>query len=64
MRELVTTVLDLAGLLLLVAAAATLTSRVDPSLGLAVAGGGLLVVSWLGDVMARRAAARVNRRRR
>lgn len=49
MRELVAIVLDLLGGLLLVAAAAVWATRVDPALGLAVAGVGLLTVSWLGD---------------
>lgn len=49
MRELAAIVLDLLGGLLLVAAAALWASRVDPSLGLAVAGAGLLTTSWLGE---------------
>lgn len=64
MREVVSTVLDLAGLLLVVTAAAVLAARIDLVLGLAVAGAGLLGVSWVGDLGARRAAARRARRRR
>jgi len=59
LRDLVSTLLDLSGLLLLVAAAAIAASRVDPALGLAVAGAGMLGVSW-----ARGAADRIKARRR
>jgi len=47
--QLVSTVLDLLGGVLLVAAVALLAWTVHPALGLAVAGGGLMIVSWLGD---------------
>ena len=49
MHELASTVLDLVGGLLLVAAAAVLGWTVHPALGLAAAGVGVLCVSWLGD---------------
>lgn len=44
-----TDVLDLVGLLLLVAAAAVLAWPVSAALALALAGVGVLVVSWLVD---------------
>lgn len=50
---MLTDVLDLAGLLLLVAALAVLAWRADPVVGLGAAGAGLMAVSWLVD---RRAA--------
>lgn len=46
-RDLVTTILELAGLLLLVAAAAVYTSRWSAAGALAVAGAGLIGVSYL-----------------
>ncbi len=50
MHELITTLLDLVGLLLLVAAATALAAvLVGAPLALAVAGLGLLAVSWLLD---------------
>lgn len=61
MRGIVTTVLDLAGALLIVAAIAVAAARVDPALGLLAAGLGLLLVSWAGDKAAARAAARQGR---
>lgn len=64
MRGLVTTVLDLAGALLIVAALAVLAGRVDVAAGLLVAGVGLLGVSWLGDRVAARAVTRKVRSRR
>ena len=48
-RDLTAIVLDLAGALLVIAAPVVLAWRVDPALGFAVAGVGLLVVSWLGE---------------
>lgn len=57
MHELLTTILDLVGLLLLVGAAAAFAAvAVGAPLALAVAGVGLLGVSWLVD--ARRHARR------
>lgn len=53
MRGLVVDVLDLAGGLLLVSAAAVLAWRLDPAAGLAAAGTGVLVISWLGERSAR-----------
>ena len=52
MRALITTVLDIAGALLLVAAVSLAVAElaVTPVVrGLAVAGAGLLLVSWLSD---------------
>lgn len=52
MRALLTTVLDVLGSVLIVAAAAVLAAELEPTAivrGLAVAGAGLLVVSWVAD---------------
>ena len=49
MRELVTTGLDLAGLLLVVAGVALAVAMVSVPAALAVAGALLLAVSWLVD---------------
>jgi len=49
MRPMITTLLDLAGLLLLVAAAAVLVAAWSLPGALAVAGVGLLAASWLVD---------------
>ena len=52
MRDLLTTLLDLVGALLLVAAVAVLAYELEVTdwvRGLAVAGVGLLVVSWISD---------------
>lgn len=52
MRSAVTTVLDLLGLLLLVAALATWAAVLEPNgfvRGFAVSGAGLLIVSWVVD---------------
>lgn len=52
MRALLTTILDLVGMLLLVAAVATWVAFLDPNAwvrGFAVFGAGLLFVSWITD---------------
>lgn len=49
MRDLVSMVLDLIGSLLIVAALAVWVSQYSLALALGVAGGGLLVLSWLPD---------------
>lgn len=52
MRALLTTVLDLLGLVLIVAALAVWAAVLDPNAwvrGFAVAGVGLLLVSWITD---------------
>lgn len=52
MKGLLTTVLDVIGSVLLVAAVAVLAAELEPTAlfrGLAVAGAGLLVVSWVAD---------------
>lgn len=52
MKGLLTTVLDVLGSVLIVAAVAVLAFELEPTAlvrGLAVAGGGLLVVSWIAD---------------
>lgn len=46
-REVITTALELVGLLLINAAVAVLLARVDLALGLATAGALLLADSWL-----------------
>lgn len=64
MHALLTTVLDLVGMLLLVAALAVLCWSLHPAAGLAVAGGGLLGASWVIDLRleaARKRAARKSR---
>lgn len=58
MLESLTDLLDLLGLLVLVAAAAVLAWGVSPALGLAAAGVGLLGVSWLVDARRRRGRGR------
>lgn len=53
MRDLITTILDFVGALLIVAALAVLGAELeftDLFRGLAVAGAGLLIVSWLFDL--------------
>lgn len=52
MRTLLTTLLDLLGMLLLVAAVAVWVAVLEPNewaRGFAVAGAGLLAVSWISD---------------
>lgn len=49
MHELLATALDLVGALLIVGALVALAWRFDPAAGLAVAGVGLIAVSWIGD---------------
>lgn len=52
MRARLTTILDLAGLLLIVASLAVWAAVLDPNewvRGFAAAGAGLLVVSWITD---------------
>lgn len=51
MSGIVTTVLDLLGAVLVVAGLAVLVGQWSPPAGLAVAGMGLLVVSWLADLL-------------
>lgn len=47
--QLAITILDLVGGLLLVAAVAVLVWPLHPAAGLAAAGAGVLLVSWLGE---------------
>lgn len=54
MLDAVTTLLDLAGALLLVAAVAVAVAAVSVPAALAVGGAGLLAASWLIDRLARR----------
>lgn len=52
MRALLTTILDIVGMLLLVAAVAVWAALLEPNelvRGFAVAGAGLLLVSWISD---------------
>lgn len=61
MRDLLTTILDIVGALLLVAALAVLAAELAPTdlfRGLAVAGAGLLAVSWLFDLRRPKAEGR------
>lgn len=51
MSGIVTTVLDLLGAVLVVAGLALFVGQWSPPAGLAVAGVGLLVVSWLADLL-------------
>ena len=53
MYDLVTSALDLVGALLLVAALTVLVWPLSVAAALAVAGGGLLAVSWLVDFLRR-----------
>ncbi|MHB1063539.1 MAG: hypothetical protein ACYC1Z_03435 [Georgenia sp.] len=49
MRDLITTVLDLLGMLLVVAGAAVWVGQWSTAGALTVAGGGLLLSSWVAD---------------